>query len=676
VRIDRLATPDLTRIFDGETVSGLSEYQLLERYRERHDETAFEALLARHGPMVLGVCRRMLPDPTDVDDAFQATFLVLVRRALELGPRDAIGPWLYGVATRVALRARSEAARRRRFAPIGDEPPARGLGGEDVSVANERELSEVLDQELSRLPTKYRSPVVLCYLEGQTHEEAARRLNWPLGTVKGRLARARDLLRTRLTRRGLAPTAGGLAVLLSRDSAAAVHRALMDRTVQPSLKLALGQTMAQAVSHSVASLAEGVLTAMLFHKLRWATLALLVSGLALTGAGVMARQARAVRPPAPPEAPVAIVDSAGSATTPSGANPAGDGSAPSANVREKSLAGSAPDLNQQRIDAARGAFRASFDALVTGVASLEQVYQASRRWMHAQHDAAQSTSERVAAAQDHLDRIKNIARIDRIAFGTSQPLSTIERAHARAFLAEAEVLREQAKAEEPAPPEEKDARDTLPGRDHRSRMVFSRLAEPIPMRWADETPLEEVLRFIKESTKSSQFPGGIPIYVDPIGLQEAEKSEQSTIKMDLEGVPLRRTLQLLLAQLGLTYMVRDGMVHITSEQAAEQATFIFEQADKALRGELGVPEMIALIQVFKVRAQVHALAAGARLSGEAGIGPAENSEERELRNRNDKLEAQLAEQQALILELLKEQREAKKAAESAPRSRPGGGRIQ
>src|SRR5271167_3076306 len=158
----RLASPDLFRIFRGETVTGLSEWQLLERYLERRDEIAFEALVARHGPMVLSICRRMLADRGDVEDAFQATFLVLVRRARQLGPRDAIGPWLHGVAIRVALRARAEAARRRRFGTLDIEVPA---SVPDCSIAD-RELAAILDQELSRLPSKYRSPLVLCYLEG------------------------------------------------------------------------------------------------------------------------------------------------------------------------------------------------------------------------------------------------------------------------------------------------------------------------------------------------------------------------------------------------------------------------------------------------------------------------------------------------------------------------------
>ncbi len=117
----RLATPDMERIFQGETVSGLSEWQLLARYLEHRDELAFAALVARHGPMVMGTCRRMLSGRTDAEDAFQATFLVLVRRARSLGPRDAIGPWLHGVAARVSMRARSQACARRQVEPTGGE---------------------------------------------------------------------------------------------------------------------------------------------------------------------------------------------------------------------------------------------------------------------------------------------------------------------------------------------------------------------------------------------------------------------------------------------------------------------------------------------------------------------------------------------------------------------------
>ena len=286
MRLHRLASPELGRVFRGETVSGLSEWQLLERYLEARDESAFEALVSRHGPMVLGVCRRMLRDSADVDDAFQATFLVLVRRAKQLGPRDAIGPWLYGVASRVALRARAQLARHRQFEPVAPEFPA--IARADAWV--DPDLGELLDQELSRLPSKYRSPLVLCYLEGRTHEEAARELKWPVGTVKGRLARARDLLRSRLIRRGMGPAAGALASLLASEAKATLDRPLLERTVRSSLKVAGGQSVSQVVSSSITSLVEGMLATMILNQFKWAALGVLVTGLALTSAGVMARQ--------------------------------------------------------------------------------------------------------------------------------------------------------------------------------------------------------------------------------------------------------------------------------------------------------------------------------------------------------------------------------------------------
>ena len=192
------------QLFGAGTLVGMAEGQLLERFSSRRDEAAFELIVARHGPMVLGVCRRVLSDPHDVEDAFQATFLVLVRKAHSLRRRDLLGNWLYGVAHRVAVRARANAARRRTRERSGAEAAA----GKPPRDGDWRDLRPVLDEEIARLPEKYRAPVVLCFLEGQTHEEAARQLRWPLGTVKSRLARARARLQGRLTRRGLAPSAG------------------------------------------------------------------------------------------------------------------------------------------------------------------------------------------------------------------------------------------------------------------------------------------------------------------------------------------------------------------------------------------------------------------------------------------------------------------------------------
>ncbi len=194
----------IQRLFGRGTVSGLSQGQLLARFVGERDEIAFEAIVSQHGPMVLGICRRLLDDPHDVEDAFQATFLVLVRRAASLRDRDLLSNWLYGVALRVASRARRDRARRRirEHSDLEDRLAAT----EDDSELGE--LRPLLDSEIARLPERFRTPIVLCYFEGLTHDQAAERLRCPVGTVRSRMAKARDLLRTRLTRRGFGQEGG------------------------------------------------------------------------------------------------------------------------------------------------------------------------------------------------------------------------------------------------------------------------------------------------------------------------------------------------------------------------------------------------------------------------------------------------------------------------------------
>jgi RNA polymerase sigma factor (sigma-70 family) len=169
---------------------------LVERFVQRQDEEAFAALVRRHGPLVLGVCRRVLHDWDDAQDAFQATFFVLARKAASLAKPEALGNWLYGVAFRTAVKARARAARRREY----ERQAGRATANPSSELAR-RDLWEALDEELSRLPEKYRAPLVRCYLEGKTNEEAARELGCPPGSMSGRLARGRELLRERLTSR-------------------------------------------------------------------------------------------------------------------------------------------------------------------------------------------------------------------------------------------------------------------------------------------------------------------------------------------------------------------------------------------------------------------------------------------------------------------------------------------
>jgi RNA polymerase sigma factor (sigma-70 family) len=231
--------------------------QLLERFVAARDDAAFTALVVRHGPMVLGVCRRQLTG-VDVEDAFQATFLVLVRKAGAIGRRELLGNWLYGVAFRVASDLRATAQRRDRHRCDLDLSGVTAPKEPDAS-----DLPALLDAEVGRLPARYRRPVILCYLQGQTNEEAARQLCWPVGTVKSRLSRARDLLRTRLARRGVALSAAAVAEALAANVAAALPSGLLVATARAAL-----DPTATAVSARAAILSTGVLRMLFFKRLK------------------------------------------------------------------------------------------------------------------------------------------------------------------------------------------------------------------------------------------------------------------------------------------------------------------------------------------------------------------------------------------------------------------------
>jgi RNA polymerase sigma factor (sigma-70 family) len=280
----------------GDVVGGaLSDGQLLERFVGQHDQAAFEALFWRHGPMVLAVCRRLL-GPADAEDAFQATFLVLVRKAASIGRRDAVGAWLYRVAYRVALRARATARPAVELPPEG--PPA-----PDEEAAAWRDLRPLLDAAIAGLPEKYRAPVVLCYLEGRTNEEAARELGCPKGTVAVRLMRARERLRRRLERcRLILPAALLAALLAGRARAEAVEAALAATTMKAALGAAAGGTLSAAASANAAALAQGVMRAMYLRKMKW-TVAVVVALGVIVGGGVWWQQHAAQAAPAGKEQP-------------------------------------------------------------------------------------------------------------------------------------------------------------------------------------------------------------------------------------------------------------------------------------------------------------------------------------------------------------------------------------
>jgi RNA polymerase sigma factor (sigma-70 family) len=345
--------------------------------------------MQRHGPLVLGVCLRVLHDPNDADDAFQATFLVLARKADSVGQPDWLANWLYGVALRVARKARSATARR----------PARHLqvtemaATESTREAEWNDLRQVLDEEVGRLPEKFRLPILLCYFEGRTREETARLLGWSAGAVKGMLERGRVLLHSRLSRRGVTLSATALAGLLSKDAlSAAVPASLGDGTIKVALLFATANAVAAG---NAAALAEGVLQAMWIKKLKVTILGLLALALVGAGAGVLAVGGR----------PADADDQATADPVPK-------------------AAGKADQLKKQaaaRLDLAKANFEGYLARFEFARDSEDVVNLWSRRWLQAQLELSDNKADREAALQAHLERLKKVDGIARarLALGNS-----------------------------------------------------------------------------------------------------------------------------------------------------------------------------------------------------------------------------------------------------------------
>jgi RNA polymerase sigma factor (sigma-70 family) len=280
----------------------LTDGQLLEDYISRRDEAALAALVHRHAPMVWGVCRRVLRNYHDAEDAFQAAFLVFVRKAASIASRELLANWLYGVAHQTALKARATAAKRKERERQATKMPEPAATEQDPW----HDLQPLLDEELSRLPDKYRAVVVLCDLEGKTRKEVARQLGCPEGTVAGRLSRARRMLAKQLARRGVALSGGALAAVLSRNVASAgAPPSVVSSTIKAASLFAAGQAAAKGViSAKAAALSEGVLKAMLLTKARIAAVVVLVIA-ALAGAAGLIYQTQAADPPKAKAEPLA-----------------------------------------------------------------------------------------------------------------------------------------------------------------------------------------------------------------------------------------------------------------------------------------------------------------------------------------------------------------------------------
>jgi RNA polymerase sigma factor (sigma-70 family) len=287
------AAGSMERLLGAGTVAGLSDAELLDRYNRRRGdeaEAAFEAIVERHGPMVLAVCRGLLRDQHDAEDAFQAVFLTLARKAGSLRKPDLAGPWLHGVAHHAARQIMARNQRRKKHEEYASADPARivvaeSREGETIS----REEIQALHEEIGRLPEKYRTAVVLCDLQGLTHEEAGRRLGRPTGTISCRVSRARERLKGRLARRG---------VQLPSFVPAAARAAVPPGLVRSTILAATTGT----VPASIAAVSKGVATSMLLTKLKTASFFVLSTAVAAGGASLAARHV-ASSPPAVAEAP-------------------------------------------------------------------------------------------------------------------------------------------------------------------------------------------------------------------------------------------------------------------------------------------------------------------------------------------------------------------------------------
>ncbi len=374
----------------------LPDHELLERFVTRHDEDAFAILLRRHGPMVMRVCHRILSNHNDAEDAFQATFLVLCRKASSVRRRESVASWLHGVAYHVAVKARARCACR---ASHENRVKPR-TSGDLLTEITVREAQEILNRELAQLPEKYRAPLVLCYLEGLTRDEAAQLLGCPLGTVRSRIDRARELLRTRLAKCGITLGSGSLVSILSDCAAvAAVPSALFQSTVKAAAVVTANGATASVVSAEVAALANGAVRAMFMNKLKIAVALFVILG--VLSSGLFAHRAIGDKPQQnrPQEA----------------AKPEGV----PAPAKDAKPADEMTTLLKARVALAQKAYETAdksfgevkrIGAVNVLVTKPEEVYSWSVRWLHAERDLNPKGADHVAALEGHLKRMTQLEK--------------------------------------------------------------------------------------------------------------------------------------------------------------------------------------------------------------------------------------------------------------------------
>jgi RNA polymerase sigma factor (sigma-70 family) len=378
----------LRRLLTVRAADALSDGDLVSRFTRQRDEEAFAELLRRHGPMVLGVCRRVLGESADAEDAFQATFLVLVRKAGGLHRPASVANWLHGVAHRTALKARSEAAKRRQR-----EREAAAVSA--TSTADNliwRDLGPVLDEEIQHLPSRYRAPFVLCHLEGKTNEEAAQLLGCPKGTVLSRLSRARELLRARLTKRGITLSTATLAALVTGPAASASVPMVL---AQATLQSAAAFTAGGIIAAPLLTLTEGVLHAMFAAKVKLAA-AVLIGVTLITSAGTYG---------------YGKLDANGGGS----AEPAQAAGKKSAKSPQEDKTAPLNESERDRHDERRNAYRELWEArrkeILEGKTTADMLAEANRYLGEADLILSKNSAERMAAIQSMIQRAKTAERI-------------------------------------------------------------------------------------------------------------------------------------------------------------------------------------------------------------------------------------------------------------------------
>jgi RNA polymerase sigma factor (sigma-70 family) len=418
------------------TASRWTDRDLLEYFVAHHDEAAFAILVERHGPMVLSVCRRVLRHVQDAEDACQATFLVLARKAASIRKHDSVASWLHGVAYRIARKAKAALTRQRVPLTLSVEVPQADTAGE----ATWREVQVVLDEELQRLPDKYRVPLVLCYLEGRTRDEAAQQLGWTPGTLRGRLERGRERLRERLRRRGLPLSAALLATLLAQHAAGtAVPASLVVVTVRAACAVAAGTaTTTGLVSPAVAVLVEGGVRAMFVTKLKILAAVLLAVGVLGAGAGVLAYQkvipeATKAEPATPPQPPGSREGVAAVA-----------GQDPQPQAQQEHLQA----LRKVRMEAVELEVDVRTMEFMAGRGNLDQFLDAARRLLQAQRELSPDPAAQFRALEAYAQLVKEIYRTNHKRFTEGRiPLHTLKQTEFHYL--EAELWLAQARAQKP-----------------------------------------------------------------------------------------------------------------------------------------------------------------------------------------------------------------------------------